>query len=289
MSASSAALKSAHMQYDEFAGLDAAAARSHFRAGAYHGHTAGIAPGMLQGNVVILGKDDALDFFTFAQRNPKPCPLIGVSDAGSPMLPTLGDDIDIRTDVPMYRVFEHGELTDEVPDISHLWRDDFVAFVIGCSFTFEQALVNEGIRLRHIDENKTVGMFVTNIETTPAGPFSGGMVVSMRPMKMDDAIRAAAICSRFPHAHGAPVHMGDPAAIGIKDVNTPDWGDPTDFRDGEIPVFWACGVTPQNAVRKARPSICITHAPGRMLVTDVPGWATDSKKPTTNQKGDYTT
>lgn len=289
MSASFAALKSAHMQYGEFAGLDAAAARSHFRAGAYHGHTAGIAPGMLQGNVVILGKDHALDFFTFAQRNPKPCPLIGVSDAGSPMLPNLGDDIDIRTDVPMYRVFENGELTDEVPDISHLWRDDFVAFVIGCSFTFEQALVNEGIRLRHIDENKTVGMFVTNIETTPAGPFSGGIVVSMRPMKMDDAIRAVAICSRFPHAHGAPLHMGDPAAIGIKDINTPDWGDPTDFRDGEIPVFWACGVTPQNAVRKARPSICITHAPGRMLVTDVPGWATDSKKPTTNQKGDYTT
>ncbi len=289
MSVTIAARLSAHMEYAEFEGLGAAAARSHFRAGAYRGHTAGIAPGMLQGNVVILGKDDALDFFAFAQRNPKPCPLIGVSDAGNPMLPTLGDDIDIRTDVPMYRVFENGELIDETTDIAHLWRDDFVAFVIGCSFTFEQALINEGIRLRHIEENKTVGMFVTDIETTPAGPFSGGMVVSMRPMKMDDAIRATAICSRFPHAHGAPVHMGDPAAIGIKDIGTPDWGDPTDFRDGEIPVFWACGVTPQNAVREARPSICITHAPGCMLVTDVPGWATDSKISTTNQKGDYTT
>ena len=191
---------------------------------------------------------------------------------------TLGDDIDIRTDVPAYRIYEHGELKDEVTDISDLWQDDFVAFAIGCSFSFEDALIQDGIKLRHIKQNKTVSMFITNIMTEPAGPFSGGTVVSMRPLPVHDAIRASAICARFPQAHGQPVHMGDPAEIGITDINAPDWGDPTKFRDGEIPVFWACGVTPQNIVRSAKPPLCITHAPGRMLVTDVPAWATDSKK-----------
>lgn len=267
------------MSYADFAGMTAAEARSHFRAGKYMGHTAGIAPGMLQGNVVILPAEYALDFARYCQRNPQPCPLIGVSDTGDAMMRTLGDDIDIRTDVPAYRIYENGELVDEVADIRHMWRDDFVAFAIGCSFTFEDALIADGIRLRHIDENRTVGMYVTNIETEKAGPFSGGTVVSMRPLTVENAIRASAICARFPHAHGQPVHMGDPAQIGINDIDAPDWGDKTDFRDGEIPVFWACGVTPQNAVRSAKPSICITHAPGRMLVTDVPAWATDSKKP----------
>lgn len=265
--------------FEKLRGLTAAEARRHFRAGAYHGHTAGIAPGMLQGNIVILPAEQALDFSRFCQRNPQPCPLIGVTDTGDPMMRTLGDDIDIRSDVPLYRVYENGELVDEISDITNRWRDDFVAFAIGCSFSFEDALIESGIPLRHIDENKTVGMFVTNLETTPAGPFSGGMVVSMRPLAVADAIRASAICSRFPQAHGAPVHIGDPAAIGIKDITAPDWGDPSEFRAGEVPVFWACGVTPQNVVRSARPPICITHAPGRMLVTDVPAWATDSKKP----------
>jgi len=269
----------AAMVYDDFTGLNAFDARQYFRQGAYTGHTAGIAPGMLQGNVAILPSDYALDFARYCQRNPQPCPLIGVSDTGNPIMQTLGDDVDIRSDVPAYRIYENGELKDEVADIRNLWRDDFVAFAIGCSFTFEDALMAEGIQLRHIDQNKTVGMYITNIETEPAGPFSGGTVVSMRPLKIDDAVRASAICARFPHAHGAPVHIGDPAQIGIKDINAPDWGDATEFRDGEIPVFWACGVTPQNAVRSARPPICITHAPGSMLVTDVPAWATNSKKP----------
>lgn len=269
------------MVYDDFAGLSAFDARQYFRQGAYTGHTAGIAPGMLQGNVAILPADYALDFARYCQRNPQPCPLIGVSDTGNPIIQTLGEDVDIRSDVPAYRIYENGELKDEVADIRDLWRDDFVAFAIGCSFTFEDALMAEGIELRHIDQNKTVGMYITNIETEPAGPFSGGTVVSMRPLKINDAVRASAICARFPHAHGAPVHIGDPAQIGIKDINAPDWGDATEFRDGEIPVFWACGVTPQNAVRSARPPICITHAPGSMLVTDVPAWATDSKKPKT--------
>ncbi len=278
-SAAKAPARGAAMVYDDFAGLSAFDARQYFRQGVYTGHTAGIAPGMLQGNVAILPADYALDFARYCQRNPQPCPLIGVSDTGNPIMQTLGEDIDIRSDVPAYRIYENGELKDEVADIRDLWRDDFVAFAIGCSFTFEDALMAEGIQLRHIDQNKTVGMYITNIETEPAGPFSGGTVVSMRPLKINDAVRASAICARFPHAHGAPVHIGDPAQIGIKDINVPDWGDVTEFRDGEIPVFWACGVTPQNAVRSARPPICITHAPGSMLVTDVPAWATDSKKP----------
>lgn len=265
--------------FEDLRGMSATKARSYFRSGTYTGHTAGIAPGMLQGNVAILPTDYALDFSRFCQRNPQPCPLIGVSDTGDPMMRTLGQDIDIRTDVPKYRVYENGDLVDEVTDIAGLWRDDFVAFALGCSFSFEDALMSEGVNLRHIDDNKTVSMFVTNIETTPAGPFRGGTVVSMRPMSIKDAVRASAICARFPHAHGAPVHIGDPAAIGITNVNDPDWGDPTDFKDGEVPVFWACGVTPQNAIRSARPPICITHAPGSMLVTDVPAWATDSKFP----------
>lgn len=272
-----------YMNYADFSGMTAAEARLHFRRGAYNGHTAGIAPGMLQGNVVILPVEYALDFSRYCQRNPQPCPLIGVSDTGSPMMHTLGSDIDIRSDVPLYRIYENGELKDEVGDITHLWRNDFVAFALGCSFSFEDALIADGIPLRHIEQNKTVGMYVSNIMTEPAGPFAGGTVVSMRPLHVQDAIRASAICARFPHAHGQPVHMGDPALIGITDIDAPDWGDKTEFRDGEIPVFWACGVTPQNAVRSAMPSICITHAPGSMLVCDVPAWATDSKQPKKHQ------
>ncbi len=267
------------MVFEEFAGLSATEARQAFRGGRYSGHTAGIAPGMLQGNLAILPAAHALDFARYCQRNPQPCPLIGVSDTGDPMLRTLGQDIDIRADIPKYRVYRDGTLDDEVTDIASLWRDDFVAFVIGCSFSFESALMSEGIPLRHIDQDKTVSMYVTDLQTEPAGPFQGGMVVSMRPMTMSDAVRASAICARFPHAHGAPVHIGDPAAIGIEDIAAPDFGDPTEFEDGEVPVFWACGVTPQNAIRAAKPAICITHAPGSMLVTDVPSWATDSKLP----------
>ena len=279
---SNAALKTEvtnSISFEELRGKSIKDARPHIRSGAYTGHTAGIGPGMLQGNVAILPEELALDFARFCQRNPQPCPLIGVSDTGNPMMHTLGDDLDIRTDVPKYRIYEHGELVDEVADITDLWKDNYVAFVLGCSFTFEDALMAEGINLRHIDKNKTVSMFITNLETDRAGPFEGGAVVSMRPLSISDAVRASAICARFPHAHGAPVHIGDPAKIGISDINVPDFGDPTEFKDGEVPVFWACGVTPQNAIRSARPSICITHAPGSMLVTDVPGWATDSKQP----------
>ncbi len=247
-----------------------ATVREAIRSGAYQGHTAGIGLGRLQGNLAILPADYALDFFRFCQRNPKPCPLVGVSDTGDPMLHTLGDDIDIRRDVPLYNIYRDGQLDGQTPDITDLWRDDLVAFVLGCSFTFEQALMAEGIRLAHIEENKTVAMYRTTIQTQAAGPFRGPVVVSMRPMRPPESIRAAVITARFPHAHGAPIHIGDPAAIGIPNLATPDWGDPPALADDQVPVFWACGVTPQAAVQEAKPPLCITHAPGAMLITDVP-------------------
>jgi uncharacterized protein YcsI (UPF0317 family) len=243
--------------------------RDAIRSGAYQGHTAGIGLGHLQGNLAILPADHALDFFRFCQRNPKPCPLVGVSDTGDPMLHTLGD-IDIRRDVPLYNIYRNGQLDGQQADITDLWRDDLVAFVLGCSFTFEQALLAEGIRLAHIDDNKVVAMYRTSIQTQPAGPFQGPVVVSMRPMSAAEAIRASVITARFPHAHGAPIHVGDPAAIGISNLAKPAWGDPPAMDDDQVPVFWACGVTPQAAVQEAKPPLCITHAPGAMLITDIP-------------------
>lgn len=255
---------------------DPAAARRAFRTGAYSGQTGGLAPGYTQGNLAILPADLAMDFLRYCQRNPKPCPLVGVSETGDPGLPTLGADIDIRTDIPSYNVYRDGELAETVSDISSLWQDDFVAFILGCSFSFEQALVTEGVPLRHLEEDLIVSMYRTNIETVPAGPFSGGTVVSMRPMTARNAIRAVEITQRFPHTHGSPVHLGDPAQIGIADIAKPDWGDVQRLEADEIPVFWACGVTPQNAIRQARPPICITHTPGSMLITDLPS-AFDSR------------
>jgi len=245
-----------------------AAARAEIRAGRFTGQTAGLARGWLQGNLVVLPASHALDFANFCHRNPKPCPLVAMSDPGDPMLPLLGDDIDIRTDVPAYNVYRHGELAEQPSDLRSLWREDFVTFVLGCSFSFEEALIDAGIPLRHIDDRLTVSMYRTRIPTVPAGPFRGGMVVSMRPMTPAHAIRAVEITGRFNAAHGAPVHLGDPAAIGIAALDRPDWGDAQPIRAGEIPVFWACGVTPQAAVREAKPPICITHRPGAMLITD---------------------
>ena len=242
-------------------------ARSIIRAGAYTGHTAGIAPEYVQGNLCILPRDVAQDFAAFCQRNPKPCPLIGMGAAGDPALPDLGD-IDIRTDVPRYRVFREGKLVDEPTDITNLWSDDLVTFVLGCSFSFEQPILQEGIRLQHVDRDTTVPMYKTRIACTPAGRFRGNMVVSMRPLAPADAIRAMQITSRFPAVHGAPVHIGLPAAIGIADLARPDWGDAPEMDAGQLPVFWACGVTPQVAIEAARPSLCITHKPGAMLITD---------------------
>ena len=243
--------------------------RQRIRSGEWTGHTSGLADGHVQGNVVILPELIANDFLRYCQRNPKPCPLLAVSDPGQSILPALGHDIDIRTDVPRYRVWQHGEVTSEPDDISALWRDDLVTFVIGCSFSFEEALLHAGLPLRHIAQHRNVAMYRTNIATAPSGVFSGPMVVSMRPFKPADAIRAIQITSRFPDVHGAPVHIGDPALIGIADISTPDYGEAVDILPGELCVFWACGVTPQAAIRQARPEFCITHAPGCMLITDL--------------------
>lgn len=251
-------------------GINSAAhVRSVIRQGHWTSQTSGLANGHVQGNVVILPAAEAGDFLRYCQRNPKPCPVLAVSEPGQAELPSLGADIDICTDLPRYRVWRHGELVDEPTDISALWRKDMVTFVLGCSFSFEQALQEAGLRIRHIDQGSNVPMYRTNTATEPAGPFHGPMVVSMRPFKAADAIRAVQITSRFPDVHGAPVHIGDPAQIGIADLAKPDYGDAVEVLPDEIPVFWACGVTPQAAIMQARPEFCITHAPGAMLITDL--------------------
>jgi uncharacterized protein YcsI (UPF0317 family) len=242
-------------------------ARRIIRAGDYTGHTAGIAPAHVQGNLCILPASYAQEFAAFCQRNPKPCPVIGMGAPGDPTLPDLGD-IDIRTDVPRYRVFREGALVEEPTDIRKYWTDDLVTFVLGCSFSFEQPLLQEGIRLQHIERDTTVPMYRTSIDCVPAGRFKGKLVVSMRMLKPADAIRAVQITSRFPAVHGAPVHLGIPEAIGVRDLMQPDFGDPPEINPGELPVFWACGVTPQVAIEAARPPLCITHKPGAMLITD---------------------
>ena len=245
------------------------AARAVIRSGDWTSHTSGLAEGHVQGNVVILPNALANDFLRYCQRNPKPCPLLAVSEPGQALLPSLGAEIDIRTDLPRYRVWRDGMLTDQPTDISTLWRDDLVTFVIGCSFSFEEALLQAGIPLRHIAQNRNVAMYRSNVATVSAGVFNGPLVVSMRPLKAADAIRAIQITSRFPNVHGAPVHMGDPSQIGIADLAAPDYGDAVDVLPDEVPVFWACGVTPQAAITQARPEFCITHAPGAMLITDL--------------------
>jgi uncharacterized protein YcsI (UPF0317 family) len=238
------------------------------RAGTLTGVTAGLAPGYVQGNLVILPNAYAEEFATFCRLNPKPCPVIGVTVPGVPNVPELGADLDLRTDLPRYRVWRDGELTGEISDISHLWRDDLVGFVLGCSFAFEAALIAAGIPLDHLRAGKNVAMYRTNIACEPAGPFAGPLVVSMRALAAADAKRAIEITARFPTAHGAPVHVGDPARIGISDIATPDYGDSLQPAAGKVPVFWACGVTPQVAIASARIPFAITHAPGCMLLTD---------------------
>ncbi|MBL8672980.1 MAG: putative hydro-lyase [Alphaproteobacteria bacterium] len=247
----------------------ARAARLRIRAGEHAGQTAGMAPGIVQGNVAILPADLAGDFLRFCHANPKPCPLLAATQPGDPRVPTLGDGIDLRTDVPRYRVWQDGVLVEEPTDIRDHWRDDLVGFVIGCSFSFEEALVADGLRLRHVEQGRNVSMYRTSIACNTAGRFAGPMVVSMRPFKPSDAIRAIQVTTRFPSVHGAPVHFGDPAQIGIMDIARPDYGDPVEILPGEVPVFWACGVTPQAVVAAVKPPFCITHAPGAMLITDL--------------------
>ena len=262
-------MSASQVTHSDLIAATAGEVRHAVRTGRYAGHTAGLAAGKLQCNLAILPERYALDFLRFCQRNPKPCPVVGVSDSGDPMLPTLGRDIDIRTDVPRYRVFRDGVLAEEVTDISGAWEDDLVSVALGCSFTFENALVRNGVPVRHLETGKNVPMYRSNIDLEPAGPFGGKMVVTMRPIPAALVEQAHEISRTFPQAHGAPIAVGDPAEIGIDDLSAPDWGDAVEVRDGEIPVYWACGVTPQNVLLDAKLPLCITHSPGHMLIADV--------------------
>jgi len=253
----------------EFANMSPAEVRAMIRRGDWTKPTSGMAQGFTQANLAILKKDIAFDFLLFCQRNPKPCPVLDVTEAGSPVPRLVAPTADIRTDIPKYRIYRHGELVDEVQDILKYWEDDMVAFLIGCSFTFEHPLMNSGIPVRHIEENCNVAMYKTNIPCIQAGRFEGPVVVSMRPIPEKDIVRAVQITSRFPSVHGAPIHIGNPAGIGIKDIDKPDFGDRVTIKAGEVPVFWACGVTPQAVAMQIKPELMITHAPGHMFITDV--------------------
>ena len=230
--------------------------------------TSGVAPGYVQTNLAVLPKEYAFDFLLFCQRNPKPCPLLEVMEPGQPEPKILAEGADIRTDIPYYRVYKNGVLTEETKNITEYWSDDLVSFLLGCSFTFETAMLNANIPLRHLEQDTIVPMYITNIQTTPAGIFSGPMVVSMRPIHKDNLVRAVQVTSRFPATHGAPIHIGDPKEIGIENINLPDFGESAEIKENEIPVFWACGVTPQVVALKSKPSIMITHSPGYMFITN---------------------
>lgn len=249
--------------------IPAAEARRRIRRGEIAGQTSGLAPGCVQGNVAILPADWADEFLRFCLQNPKPCPVLAVGRRGRPELPTLGEDIDIRRDVPRYRVFEHGREVASPTDIAEYWRDDLVAFVLGCSFSFEWPLLDAGLSLKHMAAGTVVPMYRTNLPTTPTERLSGPLVVSMRPFRPADAIRAVQISGRYPSVHGAPVHIGLPQMIGIADIGRPDFGDPTPIEADELPVFWACGVTPQAVIEQAKPPFFISHFPGSMLITDL--------------------
>jgi uncharacterized protein YcsI (UPF0317 family) len=230
--------------------------------------TPGLAPDFVQANLVIVPKDLAFDFLLFCQRNPKPCPLLDVTEPGDPTPRNLAPEADLRTDLPGYRIYRQGELVDEVTDVTPYWQSDLVSFLIGCSFTFENALLVAGLPIRHIQQGRNVPMYRTNIDCQPAGRFHGPMVVSMRPMTPAQAIQATNICARFPQSHGSPIHFGDPTAIGIHNLAHPDYGEAVDIFPGEIPVFWACGVTPQAVAVASRLPFLITHKPGHMFVSD---------------------
>jgi uncharacterized protein YcsI (UPF0317 family) len=240
------------------------------RRGEWEGSTAGHCPHNQQANLVLLPADWAPEFASFCTRNPKPCPLLEITAPGDPVPRLSAPGADLRTDVPAYRVYREGQLAEKRQDIGELWRDDLVGFLLGCSFTFEHALVEAGVRLRHVECGTTVPMFVSELRCAPAGRFQGPMVVTMRAIPGALLARVLELSARYPHAHGSPVHVGDPAQIGVGDLARPDYGQPLALEAGEVPVFWACGVTPQAVAREARPPLMITHEPGRMFVTDLP-------------------
>ena len=243
--------------------------RKLIRSGEITTQTSGMCGGYAQANLCILPKELAFDFLLLSMRNPKPCPILEVGDAGSRLIRKMADNADVCTDFPKYRIWKNGVLEKEVTDISDYWRSDFVYFLIGCSFSFEAELLEAGIPVRHIEEHKNVPMFNTNIRLEGAGSLGGNMVVSMRPIPHNQVVKAVNVTAAMPRVHGAPVQIGYPEAIGISDVMKPDYGDSVTINEGEVPVFWPCGVTPQAVVMEAKPEIAITHAPGHMFITDV--------------------
>ncbi len=247
---------------------DPATLRQACRRGEFRRPTPGLAPGRVQANLVILPGADARDFLLFCRRNPQACPLVEVLAPGA-REPACAPGADLATDLPGYRVYRDGRLAEERDDVAALWQSDFAAFLIGCSFSFEHALQRAGIALRHVDQGRNVAMYRTHAACVPAGRFHGELVVSMRPIRREDVDTVTRICTGFPQAHGAPVHVGDPRVLGIADLANPDYGDAVEIRDGEVPVFWACGVTPQWVVQRSAAPLCITHAPGKMFVTDL--------------------
>ena len=230
--------------------------------------TSGAAKGFLQANLVMLPREEAFNFLLFCVRNPKPCPIMDVLEPGQTE-PTIAAGADLRTDLPRYCIFENGQLKEEVEDVSTVFNDDMVCFLLGCSFSFENAMLAAGLPVRNLEEDKNVSMYITDIPCKPAGPFSSSLVVTMRPMTPEQAIRAVQVTTRFHLTHGAPVHIGSPEAIGIKDLNHPEFGDPVTIRGDEIPLFWACGVTSQLAATSVPLPLVITHAPGHMFVSDL--------------------
>lgn len=242
--------------------------RQRAREGQLTGPTSGMAAGFVQANLVILPKSLAFDFLLFCQRNPKPCPLLDVTDVGSPEPKQAAPGADLCTDLPRYAVYVHGERIETPTELQEWWQEDMVGFLLGCSFSFEHAMLRAGLPVRHIEQQCNVPMYLTSLPCRPAGVFHGNLVVSMRPLTPAQAEAATEISRRFPFAHGAPVHRGDPSAIGIKDLAKPEFGDPVEVREGEVPVFWACGVTPQAAIMAARPPLALTHCPGHMFITD---------------------
>jgi uncharacterized protein YcsI (UPF0317 family) len=245
-----------------------AEARERFRAG-LKTPTAGWSPGYVQANLVVLPRDQAFDFLLFAQRNPRPCPVLDVTEPGDPVS-RMAPDADLRTDLPAYRVWENGRCVAETGEVTGYWRDDLVAFLIGCSFTFERALTAAGVPVRHVEQGRNVPIYISNQACRPAGIFGGPLLVTMRPVPPGLVATAVQVTARYPAVHGAPVHVGSPAALGIADLSRPDFGDAVRAEDRDVPMFWACGVTPQVALERARPAFAITHAPGHMFITDVP-------------------
>ena len=249
-------------------GMDTREVRVHIRENEYAGPTGGLAAGFTQANLVVLPGEYAFDFLKFCVRNPKPCPILEVTEAGSPEPLVMAPGADLRTDVPRYRVYEHGEMVEEPKDLLHRWREDLVAFLIGCSFTFEAALIAVGLRIAHVEQGRNVPMYVTGRDCVPSGPFAGPMVVSMRPYKPEEIPLVVSASGRYPAMHGAPVHVGDPEALGIVDLANPEFGEPVEIEEDQLPVFWACGVTPQAVAMQAKPPLVITHSPGHMFITD---------------------